>query len=403
MFGDVFGDNTSVASLPYGDRWALHRKLLYHSLKGPALPASKPRQEAEALALTTSIVNESNDWSQGLDRCASSVVFSMAYGGRIASLDSNVLKTRQEFFRYASDLLKPGAYLMEMFGFLLQLPSFLTRWKDPVLQMGRDQAAFDIGLVNTAEVDSDANALSDTHFAAVPASLFGAGSYTTASTLHFVVLGLLTQPDMQKLAQAELDAIVGNDRSLTYADQAEVPFIDAIIKEVLRWRPSAVFGMPHATSETDVYKSYHFQKGTVVWASSWGVNQNPGFFPSPQTFAPNRSLDTSDPRYDANVAAKPFPGVSHDHATFGFGRRACAGAELATNKFFIVIAKLLWSFDIKPIEGEIYDIDAFTGGLVLRPAPFKCRFVIRDEGRRLVLEREMKKAEEVLPLFPAFD
>ncbi|XMA10002.1 hypothetical protein WAI453_002793 [Rhynchosporium graminicola] len=157
---------------------------------------------------------------------------------------------------------------------------------------------------------------------------------------------------MQKLAQAELDAIVGNDRSLTYADQAEVPFIDAIIKEVLRWRPSAVFGMPHATSETDVYKGYLFQKGTVVWASSWGVNQNPGFFPSPQTFAPNRSLDTSDPRYDANVAAKPFPGGSHDHGTFGFGRRAYAGAELATNKFFIVIAKLLWSFDIKPIEAR---------------------------------------------------
>ncbi|XMA10003.1 hypothetical protein WAI453_002794 [Rhynchosporium graminicola] len=153
MFGDVFGDKTSVASLPYGDRWALHRKRLYHSLKGPALPASKPRQEAEALALTTSIVNESNDWSQGLDRCASSVVFSMAYGRRIASLDSNLLKTRQEFFRYVSDLLKPGPYLVEMFGFLLQLPSFLTRWKDTVLQMGRDQAAFDISLVNTVKDD----------------------------------------------------------------------------------------------------------------------------------------------------------------------------------------------------------------------------------------------------------
>lgn len=427
MFGEVFGDNTSVASLPYGDKWALQRKFLHHSLKGPSLPAFKPRQEAEALALITSIVNDSDDWSQSLDRFASSVVFSMAYGRRIASLDSNVLKTRQKFFTYASNLMKPGAYLVETFPFLLQLPSFLARWRAPVLQMGREQAAFDIGLVDTvkddlkkekgthmasltntmlqlkAEGDTDANALSEAHFAAVPASLFGAGSYTTASTLHFIVLGLLTQPDTQRMAHAELDTIIGKDRSPAFVDQANLPLIEAIIKEGLRWRPTAVFGMPHATSEADVYKGYRIPKGTVVWASSWGINQNPEYFPSAQTFSPIRYLDESDSRYDARVAAKSFPGGSHDHATFGFGRRACAGAELAMNNLFIVIAKLLWSFDIKPIDGEVYDTNAFTGGLVMRPAPFKCKFIIRDESRRLVLKHEMKVAESVLELFPTFD
>ncbi|KAL2062818.1 hypothetical protein VTL71DRAFT_5890 [Oculimacula yallundae] len=427
MFGEVFGNNTSVASLPYGEKWSIHRKLLHYSLKGSAMPAFKPLQEAEALTLTASLVKNSKSWSQGIDRYASSVVFSMAYGRRFASEDSVVLTTRKEFFRYANDLLKPGAFLVESFPVLLKFPDFLARWREPVLEMGRAQAAFDISLVNTVrddlkgakgqvkanltdkmlqlktKGDPDAMALNEAHFAAVPATLFAAGSYTTASTLQWLVLGVLTQPNVQQTAHTELDAIVGKYRSPTFADQANLPYIDAIIKEILRWRPSSAFGIPHATTEKDIYSGYRIPKGTSIWASAWGLNQNPEYFPSPQTFAPHRYLAESDPRYDAKVAAKPFPGGFHGHATFGFGRRACAGADLATNSMYIVIAKLLWYFDIKPIDGEVYDVDSVTGGLVLRPTPFKCQFVVREEDRRAVLEREMKEAEKVLELFPPFD
>ncbi|KAK0117664.1 hypothetical protein ONS95_011993 [Cadophora gregata] len=427
VFGELFNDGASVASLPYGNAWSLRRKLLHNSLKSSALPAYKPRQEAEAMNLVAGIAEKPSSWSMGIDRFAASVVFSLAYGRRIASLDSKALKKRQLLFRVAAKIMAPGAYLVETFPFLLHLPDFLSRWKEYPIRMGKELAAFDISLVNAVKEDlkkekgiiqvnltetmldlknkgeASADTLSEAHFAALPAVIFGAGSDTTASTLHSAVKAFVTHPRIQEAAQAEIDKVIGKHRSPTFADQANLPYIDAIIKEILRWRPSAAFGVPHATSEADVYNGYRIPKDTVVWPAAWGLNHNEEYFPSPNSFAPERYLPSSDPRFGSKIAARPFPPGCHPHASFGFGRRACAGADLATNSLFIVLAKLLWAFDVKPTEGEIYDVDAYEGGMVLRPKPFECDFVIRDEERRVVLEREMVEAQKVLDLFPPFE
>jgi cytochrome P450 len=42
-------------------------------------------------------------------------------------------------------------------------------------------------------------------------------------------------PDAVKKAQAEIDAVVGNDRLPTFADREHLPYVDALCKEVLRW------------------------------------------------------------------------------------------------------------------------------------------------------------------------
>ncbi|PVH83171.1 putative cytochrome P450 [Cadophora sp. DSE1049] len=416
VFGELFNNGASMAALPYGHAWSLRRKLLHNSLKSSALPAYKPRQEAEAMNFIADIAKDSSSWSEGIDRFAASVVFSLAYGRRIASLDSKALKKRQYLFRVAAKIMAPGAYLVEIFPFFLHLPDFLSRWKEYPIRMGRELAAFDISLVDAVKDDlkeekgvvqislteamldlkkkgeAGADMLSEAHFAAIPATLFGAGSDTTTSTLHSA-----------KAAQAEIDKVVGQHRSPTFADQANLPYIDALIKEILRWRPAAAFGVPHATSEADVYNGYRIPKGTVVWPAAWGLNQNAEYFPSPNTFAPERYLPVYDPRFDSKIAAKPFPPGCHPHASFGFGRRACAGADLATSSLFIVLAKLLWAFDVKPAEREVYDVDAYEGGMILRPKPFKCEFAVRDEERRGVLEREMREAQKVLDLFPPFE
>lgn len=41
--------------------------------------------------------------------------------------------------------------------------------------------------------------------------------------------------DVQKKAQAEIDAVVGNDRLPTFADRPNLPYIDAVVSEVFRW------------------------------------------------------------------------------------------------------------------------------------------------------------------------
>lgn len=50
-------------------------------------------------------------------------------------------------------------------------------------------------------------------------------------------LAMVENPHIWKRAQAEIDAIVGIDRLPEFDDRSSLPYIDAIIREVLRWRP----------------------------------------------------------------------------------------------------------------------------------------------------------------------
>jgi len=53
---------------------------------------------------------------------------------------------------------------------------------------------------------------------------------------------MCTHPRVQLAAQAELDAVIGNERLPTVADRAQLPYIDAIVKEVFRWGPVTPMG-----------------------------------------------------------------------------------------------------------------------------------------------------------------
>jgi cytochrome P450 len=44
-------------------------------------------------------------------------------------------------------------------------------------------------------------------------------------------------PDVQRKAQEEIDHVVGNSRLPDYSDEDKLPYIQAVLKEVLRWHP----------------------------------------------------------------------------------------------------------------------------------------------------------------------
>ena len=54
-----------------------------------------------------------------------------------------------------------------------------------------------------------------------------------------LLLALLLHPEVQKRAQDEIDSITRRERFPTFEDRPRLPFVDAICKEVLRWRPAA--------------------------------------------------------------------------------------------------------------------------------------------------------------------
>ena len=80
---------------------------------------------------------------------------------------------------------------------------------------------------------------------------------------------MATNPEAQKKAQAELDAVVGPSRLPDFDDQPSLPYVSAVIKECLRWRSGVPLGIPRRSIEDDEYRGYFIPKGSIVIANLW--------------------------------------------------------------------------------------------------------------------------------------
>ena len=85
------------------------------------------------------------------------------------------------------------------------------------------------------------------------------------------VLAMASFPAVQQKAQAELDSVVGPHRLPEFSDRDSLPYINALIKELLRWRSVVPVGVPHRSLEDDEYRGYFIPKGSIVVANIWCV------------------------------------------------------------------------------------------------------------------------------------
>lgn len=76
-------------------------------------------------------------------------------------------------------------------------------------------------------------------------------------------------PDAMRTAQQEIDRVIGSDRLPTTIDRPNLPYIEAVVKEVLRWHPVAPMGLPHTSTADDVFEGYRIPKGSMVIANIW--------------------------------------------------------------------------------------------------------------------------------------
>ena len=95
------------------------------------------------------------------------------------------------------------------------------------------------------------------------------GATQTPSSMTAFILAMTLWPRIQTRAQNELDALLGTSwtRLPTFADRAQLPYVNAIVLEVLRWNPAVPLGLAHRLTEDDVYRGWVIPRGTVVWAN----------------------------------------------------------------------------------------------------------------------------------------
>ena len=58
----------------------------------------------------------------------------------------------------------------------------------------------------------------------------------TAGSMASLFVALSLYPEVQRLAQAQIDSVVSRDRLPTFEDRPRLPYIEAFCKELLRWQ-----------------------------------------------------------------------------------------------------------------------------------------------------------------------
>jgi cytochrome P450 len=309
------------------------------------------------------------------ERYATSVVSIIGFGRRVASSTDPIITEVIAVMHRAADLNVPGKkfpMLLETFPLLAKVPTEYAPWKHGLGKRGKSHRGHDFfySLANEANEkpghedcyakmlfkEQEKYNLAPKEISALSGNLFGAGSDTSSSTLITAVLAMRAFPDTLIPAWEELDRVVGSDRSPSFDDELNLPYVRAFVKEVFRWRSVAIIGgQPHAPTQDDYYNGYLIPKSTWVQGNVWAIHHNDREFPDPDRFNPNRFLkDHSD--------ARPFPG-ERGYMTFGWGRRVCSGQALAEQGTWLQVARLLWGFRIapamdgnyKPIPVDIFD------------------------------------------------
>ncbi|KZS90971.1 cytochrome P450 [Sistotremastrum niveocremeum HHB9708] len=169
------------------------------------------------------------------------------------------------------------------------------------------------------------------------------GADTTVASIDTFVIAMILYPEIQSAARRTIDEVLQGERLPSFEDRDALPFVDAIMKEVLRWRPVLAGGIPHRSIEDDEYQGMFIPKGSTVAFNVLGMMYNPKDFPDPTKFSPQRFLKHTGESY-----ALKTDETDPEDIAFGFGRRICPGRHFATSWLWLAIATILTVFDISP-------------------------------------------------------
>ena len=169
-------------------------------------------------------------------------------------------------------------------------------------------------------------------------TLFIAGHETTAVTLGWLWHLLAHHPQVEARLCEELQSVLGG-RAPTPEDLPRMPYLDAVVHEVLRLYPAA-YVLQRTSVEPFDLAGYHFPVNTTVIMSQWIVHRDPRLFDAPEEFRPERWLDGLESRLHPYAY---FP--------FGGGPRRCIGQIFALMEAALVAATLAQKFRFTEPEG----------------------------------------------------
>lgn len=178
----------------------------------------------------------------------------------------------------------------------------------------------------------------DSLYEEAQALLFGGGD-TTGNTLMVLFFHLMRRPEVMAKLQQEIRAAWPdlNRPAPSDRDLEKLPYLDAVIKEGLRFGNGVVAGLLRVVPKGGaIIVGETIPEGTIVSCASNFVHQDPKMFTNPTAFNPDRWLQN--------------PGLKDSLVAFSKGPRSCLGLNLAWMELRLAVASVVRRFDLSLTE-----------------------------------------------------
>ncbi|KAL1752889.1 cytochrome P450 [Schizophyllum commune] len=384
----LIGWGTNIGHLHYGDEWRFSRRAFHQEFNPGAVPSHYKAALPRINKLLVQLLRDPNKFMEHIRQCVSAISIKISYGFDAETKNGqDLMHATEGAILCLEEATLPGSQLVFLFPPLRYLPAWisggsfmkLAARSTAFVQVMRD-LPFNIVKEQIRNgtappswmrslLERSTTAEDEERYKGVASQFFAAASDTTLAGLRALMLALVMYPEVQRRAQADIDRVVGSERLPNFDDRPALPYIDAIIKEVLRMHPPLPIGLPHSPIQDMVYNGYYIPKGGAMCYDE-------KTFGDPHVFRPERFLD---------------PKLSDWHSiAFGFGRRVCVGRYLAEALLWQTLASILATFDIKKAtkDGKEVEVPGSYGGImVLRADDFECAITPRGAGAVDLIER----------------
>lgn len=400
MSGELVGWKDSLPFLPYGDRFRQQRKNLHRVIGSrTAVGVYNEIEEAETRQFLKRVLAKPDRLQEHVRHTVGAIVLRISHGYEVKENDDPFIDLANRVTANGSQATEPGAFLVDILPFLAKVPAWFPgagfkrmahEWRGTLEEMVsaphefvKDQMAAGIAPVSLTSnlLEGSVSAEEDHAVKWSAFSLYAGGTDTTVSAIYSLFLAMTLFPDVQKRAQAEIDAVVGPDRLPSFADRDSLPYTEALVKEILRWNVVLPNGFPHCVAEDDIHDGYYIPKGSLVLPNIWFMLNDPRTYANPSQFNPERFLAKDGKESETEPRTM----------CFGFGRRVCPGLHLADASIWISTAMSLAVFDIsKVVENGVEltpEVDPLPG-TASHPKPFKCSIKPRSATALGLIEQD---------------
>ncbi|KAL2319830.1 hypothetical protein Fmac_028799 [Flemingia macrophylla] len=347
---------------PYGPRLRLLRKLsTVHMFSAKALDDFTQLRQEEVKRLIRNLArSESKTVKLGqlLNICTTNTLSRMMIGRRVFNDDDSCDPRADEFKSIVVELMVlVGTYnigdFIPLFDWLdlqgvkaktrylhKRLDAFLTTiLEEHKISKIEQHQNFVSALLSHKDTNQEGDEFLDDEIKAIFADMLIAGTDTSSSTIEWTIAELIKNPQIMNKVQQELNTVVGQDRLVTELDLANLPYLQAVVKETLRLHPPTPLSLPRVAEESCEIFGYHIPKGATLLVNIWAIGRDPNEWIDPLEFKPERFLPGSE-KADVDVKDNNFEVIP-----FGAGRRICVGVSLGVKVVQFLVATLAQAFN----------------------------------------------------------